>query len=203
MSKVEDAAPGDAPALCALQLNAFDSPDFVEMFPEPYTLASWAGFVQRSVSVQPGLQTRVVLLRSEQGQAEAACLLHIARDKDAAAELYRPWEESWGAALPGMSVDKLDAFFGGMKTQHEAIMGAVPHIHLEVLMTHATARRRGHGMTLLLFANAVADEMRLPLYLDADDDAVGLYKRAGYVQQADEVRTSKIFVPMVRAPATS
>lgn len=71
---------------------------------------------------------------------------------------------------------------------------------LEVIMTHSTARRRGHGMALLLFANAMADEMGLPLYLDADADAVSLYKRAGYVEQPHEVRTSAEFVPMVRAP---
>ncbi|OAA78513.1 Acyl-CoA N-acyltransferase [Akanthomyces lecanii RCEF 1005] len=206
MAKVENAIPADVPTLGALQLNAFDSPEFLEMFPEPYTMAAWAGFVQRGALLQSGalaqsgLQTRVVLVRDEPGLPTAACLLHVAQDRDAAAEIYGPWQDRWGAPLPGMSTDKLDAFFVPMKTQHKAVLGDAPQIFLEVIMTHSTARRRGHGMALLQFVNAMADEMGLPLYLDADADAVSLYKRAGYVQQPDEVRTSEEFVPMLRAP---
>ncbi|OAR01859.1 hypothetical protein LLEC1_01795 [Akanthomyces lecanii] len=205
MAKVENAMLADVPTLGALQLHAFDSPEFLEMFPEPYTMAAWAGFAQRGALLQSGapfqsgLQTRVVLVRDEAGLPIAACLFHVALDRNAAADIYGPWQDRWGTPLPGMSTDKLDAFFGPMKAQHKAILGDAPQIFLEVIMTHSTARRRGHGTAMLLFVNAMADEMGLPLYLDADADAVSLYKRAGYVQQPNELRTSG-FVPMLRAP---
>lgn len=135
MVKVENAVPADVPTLGALQLNAFDSPEFLEMFPEPYTMAAWASFVQRGsllhsgALAQSGLQTRVVLVRDDDtGLPLAACLLHVAQDRGAAAEIYGSWEDRWGVPLPGMRTDMLDAIFVPMKTQHKAILGDAPQI---------------------------------------------------------------------------
>lgn len=64
-------------------------------------------------------------------------------------------------------------------------------------MTHSTARRRGHAMALLQSANAIADELGLPLYLDSEKDVVGLYERVGYVRQPEDVQCSDM-VPMKR-----
>ena len=55
-------------------------------------------------------------------------------------------------------------------------------------------------MALLQSANAVADELGLPLYLDSEKDVVGLYERVGYVRQPESVQCSDL-VPM-RRPAS-
>ncbi|EGX96914.1 Acyl-CoA N-acyltransferase [Cordyceps militaris CM01] len=219
MSKVEDAVAADAATLGAMQINAFDANQPEPLFVEPYAVTGWATFIQRAASSRSGPQARVGVIRDDSGAAKAACLLHIARDNDAAADLYGPWQESWGAPPPDMSKDRLDAFFGEMKAQHKAVMGHVPHIctfifpksrggggwltapmtDLEIIMTHSTARGRGYGMALLQWSNEMADGFGLPLYLDAGEDVVGLYTRVGYVRQPDELRTSKSLVPMVRA----
>lgn len=199
MSKVEDAVAADAATLGAMQINAFDANQPEPLFVEPYAVTGWATFIQRAASSRSGPQARVGVIRDDSGAAKAACLLHIARDNDAAADLYGPWQESWGAPPPDMSKDRLDAFFGEMKAQHKAVMGHVPHIYLEIIMTHSTARGRGYGMALLQWSNEMADGFGLPLYLDAGEDVVGLYTRVGYVRQPDELRTSKSLVPMVRA----
>lgn len=64
-------------------------------------------------------------------------------------------------------------------------------------MTHPTAQRRGYGLALLEFVNAIADERGLPLYLDAGEDVTGLYERVGYVVQPG--RVSDKMLPMVRS----
>ncbi|OAA69808.1 Acyl-CoA N-acyltransferase [Cordyceps fumosorosea ARSEF 2679] len=133
------------------------------------------------------------------GTAKAACLLWIARDREAVDGLYGAWRDAWGEPHEGMVPDRLDTFFGDMKAQHRTVMGRNPHMYLEIIMAHSTARGKGYGKALLLFANELADELGLPLYLDADEDVVGLYERVGYVRQPEEVRESKGLVPMVRA----
>ncbi|KAJ3493203.1 hypothetical protein NLG97_g4881 [Lecanicillium saksenae] len=198
MVKVEAAVAADALTLGAMQLNAFDDDYFDDMFVEPYTAVAWASFISRAEEASSGLKSRVSVIRDENGTAKAACLLYIAPDEDAVNELYGPWEESWGARRPDMNKDKLDAFFGGMKTQHKSTMCHVPHVYLEILMAHSTARRRGYGLALLEFANGIADELQMPLYLNSDEGVVGLYERVGYVRQPGEMRASDMMVPMVR-----
>ncbi|EJP65960.1 hypothetical protein HC256_008322 [Beauveria bassiana] len=197
MSQVQAAVLADAPTLGAMQLNAFDDGHFDDMFPQPYVVAAWENFVRPSETAEHGLESRVGVIRDESGTAKGACLLHIARDKDALAALYSPWETIWGAPLPGMNTAKLDEFFGGMTAQHKAVLGDTPHVYVEIVMTHSTARGRGHSLTLLKWASDIADELGLPLYLNSDKDVVGLYERVGYVRQPEEVRTSKM-VPMLR-----
>ncbi|KAJ6783276.1 hypothetical protein PWT90_06154 [Aphanocladium album] len=188
MAKVETAVAADAPALGAMQLNAFDDAFFDDMFFEPYTVAAWAGFIERAGRRTSG-GPRVGVIRDEDGNVKAGCLLHIAPDEDAVAELYGPWQDAWGTALPYMNKDKMDAFFADLKTQHKSTMGSVPHI----------SRGRGYGLALLEYVSKIADELQLPLYLNSDEGVTDLYKRVGYVQQPDEVRTSTVMVPMMRA----
>ncbi|KAM3429149.1 hypothetical protein MY4824_008404 [Beauveria thailandica] len=197
MSKVQAAVVADAPTLGAMQLNAFDDGHFDDMFPQPYVVAAWENFVRPCETSKHGLQTRVGVIRDESGTPKGACLLHIARDENAVTALYSHWDTIWGAPLPGMNTTKLDEFFGGMTAQHKAVLGDIPHVYLEIVMTHSTARGRGHSLALLKWASDMADELGLPLYLNSDKDVVGLYERVGYVRQPEGVRTSKM-VPMLR-----
>ncbi|KAM3511425.1 hypothetical protein MY11210_004917 [Beauveria gryllotalpidicola] len=197
MAKVQAAVVADASTLGAMHLNAFDDGHFDDMFPQPYTVAAWGNFVRSSETAKHGLETRVGVIRDESGTAKGACLLHIARDENAITALYSPWDVTWGAPLPGMNTAKLDEFFGGMTAQHKAVMGDAPHVYLEIVMTHSTARGQGHSLALLKWASDTADGLGLPLYLNSDKDVVGLYERVGYVRQPEEVRTSKM-VPMMR-----
>ncbi|TQV94266.1 hypothetical protein V2A60_002693 [Cordyceps javanica] len=209
VSMVENAVAADAPALGAMHINAFETDQPEPLFVEPYAVAGWGGFIRDAAdaaaaaaaagdAIRAGPQTRVGVIRDESGTAKAACLLRIAPDKNAVAGLYADWEDLWGTPLPGMSRDRMDAFFGGMKAQHKTVMGDTPHIYLEIVMAHSSARGRGYGMALLQFANTVADGMGLPLYLDSNKDVTALYERLGYVKQPDEVRTSNCLIPMLR-----
>ena len=64
-------------------------------------------------------------------------------------------------------------------------------------MTHSSARKRGHGSVLLQKVAQLADELGYEAYLDADENAMGLYSRHGFEHRTDVKRTSAL-CPMVR-----
>ncbi|KAK8150033.1 hypothetical protein G3M48_004624 [Beauveria asiatica] len=77
-------------------------------------------------------------------------------------------------------------------------VSAGTNTYVEIVMTHSSSRRRGYARALLQWANKVADELGLPLYLDSGEDLVGLYRSMGYVLQPERLRTSETMVPMIR-----
>ena len=68
---------------------------------------------------------------------------------------------------------------------------------LEIIMTHPNARKHGYASALLAHISAIADKNYLPLYLDAEKDAIGLYVKHGYTHQY-QVPQSSFMCPMKR-----
>ena len=54
---------------------------------------------------------------------------------------------------------------------------------VEILMTDAEVRKQGQASALLQWTCDLADEMGVPIYLDAAKDAVSLYRKFGFVEQ--------------------
>lgn len=65
-------------------------------------------------------------------------------------------------------------------------------------MTHESARKQGHASSLLAKTTSLAYELGYATYLDADENAMGLYRKYGFEHRADVEKTSRMF-PMMRA----
>ncbi|KAM4060687.1 acetyltransferase (GNAT) domain-containing protein [Hirsutella rhossiliensis] len=137
-----------------------------------------------------------------QGGVQSAALVWVIGPGDGGV---RPWRQRWPPAAPGMAAAEWVSFQRGMAAQHDAAMGSEPHVYLEIIMTHSSARRRGHASALLRAACAAADRRRCPLYLDAQPAAMGLYARHGFAPR-DDLRGAGAAdqatptCPMVRPP---
>ncbi|OAA52643.1 Acyl-CoA N-acyltransferase [Beauveria brongniartii RCEF 3172] len=154
---------------------------------EEYCTTGWRRLLHHQETCQNGLYPKISVVRDDS-----------VPDKEAAHILYGPAQERWGAPLPGMDMELLHSFYTGMSVQHQTTMGDNPHMYVELVMTHSSFRRRGYARALLQWANKIADELGLPLYLDSGEDLVGLYRSMGYVLQPERLRTSETMVPMIR-----
>ncbi|KAK2606304.1 hypothetical protein QQS21_003235 [Conoideocrella luteorostrata] len=208
--KVEPATPGDLSAIVTMYFDAFSPSPLDSVFPpdgagrEYHRLAfakflAWEGEDSSAAAgarPQPELQCRVLAIRdSSTGAPQSIALLWIAQSSRG----IRDWSQRWPDALPGMDGDAMVRFYEGMARQHHAAMGEEGHIYLEIIMTHSSARKQGHASALLAYATELADERGVGAYLDADENAMGLYQRHGFVHRKDVRRTSEFMFPMARA----
>jgi GNAT superfamily N-acetyltransferase len=115
------------------------------------------------------------------------------------------WTERWVSTMAeGMSEDSVAGFFEPMARQHAAITKNRPHYCkfrpllvrylfvdrffwavLEAMYTHKVYRRHGLASILLKWGCDGADRDGLECYLDANLNAMTLYKRFGFVEQKE------------------
>ncbi|PJJ72972.1 acetyltransferase (GNAT) family protein [Diaminobutyricimonas aerilata] len=86
----------------------------------------------------------------------------------------------------------------------EAVHPYEPHFYLAYIGARPEAQGRGVGSTLMRFALAEADRLRMPAYLESSDEAnVGYYERFGF-RVVGEVRLPHgPLVPTMWRPAQS
>jgi len=113
-------------------------------------------------------------------------------------EKVKDWKERHPLPVAvDMSEEKLDAFLGGMKKQHEAVMGERAHYFLEILGTLPEYHRKGIASKLLQWGCEMADEAGIDSYLDASVAGKPLYERFGYEAQVVPGSTA-VAVAMIR-----
>lgn len=64
----------------------------------------------------------------------------------------------------------------------QRIWGGKPYILLNLLCVHQDFQRRGAGTTLVKWGMDLADEMKLPIHIEASAAGFGLYSKLGFRQ---------------------
>lgn len=64
----------------------------------------------------------------------------------------------------------------------QKLWGGKPYILLNLLCIHQDFQRRGAGMALMKWGIELADEMSLPIHIEASAAGFGLYKKMGFRQ---------------------
>ena len=85
----------------------------------------------------------------------------------------------------GLNQAFAEEYFGQIARLKREILGGKPYILLHMLATRPDYHRRGIGATHLRWGSEQADEMGLPLYLEASPKGRPLYERYGYEKVAD------------------
>lgn len=86
---------------------------------------------------------------------------------------------------PGLNRAFADQFFGDIGRLRRDIMGGQPYILLHMLAVRPSHHRRGIGGMHLSWGDEKADELGLPLYLEASPMGRPLYERHGYEKVMD------------------
>ncbi|QIW96646.1 hypothetical protein AMS68_002164 [Peltaster fructicola] len=88
-------------------------------------------------------------------------------------------EDGMGAA-PGVNQEVMDAFHGEIARNRRRVWGGKPYVILHLLATHPSHHRRGSGARQLEWGLAAADQLNLPVWLEASTVGKPLYERAGF-----------------------
>ena len=86
---------------------------------------------------------------------------------------------------PGLNQTFAEEFFGLLAKIRRERMGGKPYILLHILAVRPTHHRRGIGSTHLSWGSEKADELSLPMFLEASPMGRPLYERHGYRAVAD------------------
>lgn len=81
---------------------------------------------------------------------------------------------------PGANAPFIKAFFGAIGKCKKEILGGRPYVLLQMLGTHPSHHRRGVGAMHLKWGFERADELGLPVYLEASPAGTPLYARMGF-----------------------
>ncbi|CAM1510514.1 Fc.00g008490.m01.CDS01 [Cosmosporella sp. VM-42] len=188
----------DVDGIATVHLNSFDDAYFQSLFPpngpgRKYHVKTFEDFLRWR---ERGLQeAQVWVIRDDQEVVQSLAVIFVVRPEDGGAW---DWTRRYPPVVEGMNEDLVKEFFRGMDEQHHKAMGSKEHIYLELIMTHSSARKRGHASALLEHINGIADELDYPLYLDSEASAMRLYERKGYRPVEDVEKTSALMTPMMR-----
>lgn len=90
-------------------------------------------------------------------------------------------EERWPGLPDGLDMEVMDEFFGGMATNHHALMEKRPHWFLQMLGTETGYQQKGIGKCFVEWGCQLADEQGIECYVDASMMGAPVYKSAGFV----------------------
>ncbi|KAG9256294.1 acyl-CoA N-acyltransferase [Emericellopsis atlantica] len=185
------ASKDDVPSIVAIFRTCFSDDYFHAVFPptatgDAYLTQAFTYFIDPS---QPG---QIHVLKDESGLK--SMLLWFTENGPEKTQGWRG--RGWPAPYEGMSLDKIQEFYGAMDAQHDATMGGKKHVYIELIMTHPSARGQGHASKLVRHVASVADGR--DVYLDAQGHAIGLYERLGF-KVVEGIKMSELMTPMVRS----
>jgi acetyltransferase (GNAT) family protein len=78
-------------------------------------------------------------------------------------------------------------------------MFLIVHPDFELVFVSPSQQRKGHATAHVQHGAAIADALGYESYLDADQEVMDLYVKAGYVARTD-IDITSIMKPMVRPP---
>ncbi|KIW94951.1 uncharacterized protein Z519_04931 [Cladophialophora bantiana CBS 173.52] len=81
---------------------------------------------------------------------------------------------------PGCNVEACEEFFGGIHRKRNELMGGKAYCLLDLLQTDPKYQGRGAGGMLIKWGLDIADELRLPAYLESSPAAHNLYQKFGF-----------------------
>ncbi|CZS93237.1 uncharacterized protein RAG0_03610 [Rhynchosporium agropyri] len=93
------------------------------------------------------------------------------------------WDQMWRKEpAEGVSAEMLEReFFAPMERQQERYLGERPHYYLETIATLPEYRKKGLASMLLHWGTDQADQLGWECYLNADEAAILLYQKHGFV----------------------
>ncbi|KAI1161987.1 hypothetical protein F5B18DRAFT_414621 [Nemania serpens] len=173
----------DIPALIAIFWEAFSGPGEAT-FPHTDGGRAWLERGFRNFLGGPSYyrpESRVPVVRNANGRPLSFAIVHIVKPGQAGV-VGSSWKRRWGAPddLPGLSEERLAAFFEPLARAHHLAVGREGHVYIEFLMTKATARRRGYATALVDWAAGLADERGYACYLDGGGRGMGMLEAAGF-----------------------
>ncbi|KAK4503127.1 hypothetical protein PRZ48_006554 [Zasmidium cellare] len=86
----------------------------------------------------------------------------------------------------GFNTTAMEDFGACTKALKDKHIGRKPHVYLQVIGTRDGHQRRGVGALSMKWGTEKADELGVPMYLDATTKGKGLYKKWGF-QEVDVV----------------
>jgi len=107
----------------------------------------------------------------------AFCKWHIYKHERSPSEYRTEGDRQFG---PEVNVEVANAFFNALDEKRVEIMGGKPHCMLSLIDTDPDHQRRGAGSMLVNWGTRIADEERLPCYLEATAEGYPLYRKNGF-----------------------
>lgn len=125
-------------------------------------------------AIQGKKHTHVLVVTDDDAAAASDQIIAFAKWRAPGAPIVDPPPAS---AWPQDGNPELGArFFGRFAEVHREIMGEKPHWYLELVCTHRSANGRGAARRLLEWGLGRADEEGREVYLEATEEAEGIYK---------------------------
>ncbi|KIW59092.1 hypothetical protein PV05_03567 [Exophiala xenobiotica] len=81
---------------------------------------------------------------------------------------------------PGCNLDMCKEYFGGIYRKRAELMGGKAYCLLDLLQTDPKYQGRGAGGMLIQWGLDMADQLRIPAYLESSPNAHGLYYKYGF-----------------------
>ncbi|KAI0000268.1 hypothetical protein F4779DRAFT_148523 [Xylariaceae sp. FL0662B] len=180
----------DIPELIAIFWEAFSGPGEV-LFPHTENGKRW---LERSFENLLGKksfyrpESKVAVVRNLNGRPVALIIVHVV--KPGQAVVGKSWKTRWSPCddIPGMSEERLAAFFEPLAKAHHMVTGKNGHVFVELIMTKSSYRGRGYATALMTWATKLADELAVPCYLDAGELGMGICDRCGFKVQDIEFK---------------
>ncbi|KAL6689673.1 hypothetical protein J3F84DRAFT_391619 [Trichoderma pleuroticola] len=191
--RVEPATLADVPELIELVNEGLNPEGDYNIYPHNAHGAKYATGVFEALLKADNSRVKLLVVRDAEGYPIATGTVY----NIAAGDTFTSVWNDWGIPLQrGMKQEVMDKLFGAWTKRHNKLMGNHPRVCIEALVTRNTWQKRGCATAILSEADKTADEIDVPLFLDAA--VPEFYKRRGYSELLNDSGVEASAVPMLR-----